>query len=173
VAEGQFNVSQAPSSDEEHKSPTKPVRQTPDTKAEPVGSGQSTAWSRVTRPDIHDYFPWWPASLANASQADETCYHGNTRLADGRQGLLVDPGAWSNLAGEQWVQDMAKKFQIPMAVKDYDDDLTDEERETVAKLPTLRIYDDKNALVVEFLDDKVNAITQWLQTKFLTTTEDF
>ena len=71
------------------------------------------------------------------------------------------------------VQDLAKKFQIPMTVKDYDDDLTDEERETVSKLPTLRIYDAKNSLVVEFLDDKVNAITQWLQTKFLTTTDDF
>jgi hypothetical protein len=37
------------------------------------------------------------------------CYHGNTKLADGRQGLLVDPGAWSNLAGENWTQDMSKK----------------------------------------------------------------
>jgi len=41
--------------------------------------------------------------------ADTLCYHGNTMLQDGRQGLLVDPGAWSNLAGEVWIQEMAKK----------------------------------------------------------------
>ena len=41
--------------------------------------------------------------------ADTLCYHGNTILQDGRQGLLVDPGAWSNLAGETWIQEMAKK----------------------------------------------------------------
>lgn len=71
------------------------------------------------------------------------------------------------------VQDLAKKFQVPMIVKDFDDDLTEEERETVAKLPTLRIYDDKNALIKEFLEDKVKAITDWLQNTLLTTTDDF
>ena len=40
---------------------------------------------------------------------DTLCCHGNTILQDGRQGLLVDPGAWSNLAGETWIQEMAKK----------------------------------------------------------------
>jgi thiol-disulfide isomerase/thioredoxin len=71
------------------------------------------------------------------------------------------------------VQDLSKKFQIPMTIKDYDDDLTDEERETVSKLPSLRIYNDTNILVVEFLDDKVAKLTEWLQTNMLTPTDDF
>ena len=40
---------------------------------------------------------------------EEKCYHGLTNLPDGRQGLLVDPGAWSNLAGETWILKMARK----------------------------------------------------------------
>jgi hypothetical protein len=41
--------------------------------------------------------------------ADELCYHGNTSLGEGRFGLLVDPGAWSNLAGETWIRGMVDK----------------------------------------------------------------
>ena len=51
-------------------------------------------------------FPFW--QMEDTHGADTLCYHGNTILQDGRQGLLVDPGAWSNLAGETWIQEMAK-----------------------------------------------------------------
>ena len=53
-------------------------------------------------------FPYWE-SLDELKESDSLCYHGSTVLPDGRQGLLVDPGAWSNLAGETWVQMLAAK----------------------------------------------------------------
>jgi len=71
------------------------------------------------------------------------------------------------------VIDLAQKFKLPLTIKDFDDDLTDDERETVSKLPILRIYDDNNVLIKEILDDKVNALTVWLQTTLLATTDDF
>jgi hypothetical protein len=51
-------------------------------------------------------FPWWPEPTLAGNENE---YHQSTRLKDGRQGLLVDPGAWSNLAGETWVTDMVNK----------------------------------------------------------------
>ena len=55
---------------------------------------------------LHSRFGKWKR-LTHGT--DALCYHGNTILQDGRQGLLVDPGAWSNLAGEAWIQAMAEK----------------------------------------------------------------
>ena len=37
---------------------------------------------------------WWPS--------DESVYHSNTRLLDGRAGVLIDTGAWANLSGDRW-----------------------------------------------------------------------
>ena len=68
----------------------------------------SSTWSRV--PADNQFFSWWPVDNAEHS------YHATTRLDNGRQGLLVDPGAWSNLVGEQWIVDMAKKA-IPAGLK--------------------------------------------------------
>jgi len=58
----------------------------------------------------YDY-PMWQteAPKAGTSVDVQQCFHGSTNLPDGRQGLLVDPGAWSNLAGELWMQGMARK----------------------------------------------------------------
>lgn len=55
-------------------------------------------------------YPWWPLinQMQDASDAS-TCYHANTRLSDGRLGLLIDPGAWANLAGENWTKELARK----------------------------------------------------------------
>ena len=39
----------------------------------------------------------------------EWCFHGSTQLADGHQGLLVDPGAVSKLVGERWAVELATK----------------------------------------------------------------
>ena len=51
-------------------------------------------------------FPWWPEPTVSGKEHE---YHQSTRLKDGRQGLLIDPGAWSNLAGETWVTEMVTK----------------------------------------------------------------
>ena len=52
-------------------------------------------------------FPWWPE--IGLTGEEEGIYHASTRLLDGRHGLLVDPGAWSNLVGERWAQEVAAK----------------------------------------------------------------
>jgi hypothetical protein len=111
IAENQFEFSpaqsEAPLSSEDElttrRLPYNP-RQTPETpppQAQDLGSSNSTTWSRVSRQAYDTFFPCW--------EVTEFCYHGNTRLADGRQGLLVDPGAWSNLVGETWAVEMARK----------------------------------------------------------------
>ena len=78
---------------------------------ENLGSSNNTSiWSRVG--PSTDSFPMWQVDNSGTHNQDtliEQCFHGMTNLPDGRQGLLVDPGAWSNLAGEVWTQTMAKK----------------------------------------------------------------
>ena len=64
------------------------------------GASHSTTWSQVGHQ---------PESFFHCCDVNEFCYHGNTRLPDGRHGLLVDPGAWSNLVGDSWAIEMAKK----------------------------------------------------------------
>jgi hypothetical protein len=70
-------------------------------------AGTSSQWSRVPGP----FMPMWQyeEQVNPGPDNSEKCYHGLTNLSDGRQGLLVDPGAWSNLAGESWVIKMARK----------------------------------------------------------------
>jgi len=50
-------------------------------------------------------YPWWPVAR-DAAGADSGTYHASTRLKGGRLGLLVDPGAHSNLVGSEWADDM-------------------------------------------------------------------
>ncbi|CAE7203568.1 RE1 [Symbiodinium sp. CCMP2592] len=59
-------------------------------------------------------FPWWPVpshTSAPADAAEQTSYHSNVRLSDGRVGLLVDPGSYGNLVGEQWLTEAAMSMQ--------------------------------------------------------------
>ena len=73
-----------------------------------TSDNSTTNWSQVPGP----FMPMWQVEgQANTgpNTQEEKCYHGSTNLPDGRQGLLVDPGAWSNLAGETWILKMARK----------------------------------------------------------------
>lgn len=65
---------------------------------------QAEIVEHVERPS----FPWWP--VPEASKADETgSFHVNThRTESGQLGLLVDPGSYGNLVGEQWIQDVTR-----------------------------------------------------------------
>jgi len=111
VSEGQFTVSEAASdaSDNEGQRPGRrndknkyttqqaaASSSTPPTMPmNPTVSGPTTnhlsqsassvgSWSVLTPQQRGDYFSWWLA---------EGSYHATTQLDDGRQGLLVDPGA--------------------------------------------------------------------------------
>ena len=65
---------------------------------------QAEIVEHVERPS----FPWWP--VPEASKADKTgSFHVNThRTESGQLGLLVDPGSYGNLVGEQWIQDATR-----------------------------------------------------------------
>ena len=73
-----------------------------------LGSSDSTTWSQVLgmrrAPNQETYFPCWEIKESYLNKFEE-----NMKLSDGRQGLLVDPGALSNLVGESWAIEMAKK----------------------------------------------------------------
>jgi len=59
-------------------------------------SGYETAGSAL---------PWWPAPGSQPTQY----YHAATQLPDGRLSIIVDPGAWTNLAGKTWALKQAER----------------------------------------------------------------
>ena len=63
--------------------------------------------------DIPSAFPWWPVPehCCDPPEAVQTtAYHSNVRLADGRVGLLVDPGSYGNLVGAQWLEEASRQM---------------------------------------------------------------
>ena len=65
-----------------------------------LGSRDAAATASEEENDA-DMFPWWPCG-------EEHVYHANTRLPDGRTGLLIDTGAWANLSGDRWATQAAQ-----------------------------------------------------------------
>ncbi|CAE8619736.1 unnamed protein product [Polarella glacialis] len=63
----------------------------------PASSGYDTPSSTV--------LPWWPASATDVTSV----LHSATRLADGRMSIIVDPGAWTNLAGARFARMQAQR----------------------------------------------------------------
>ena len=66
-------------------------------------------------------YPWWPVpshqKATHAAAEPETAYHSNVRLADGRVGLLVDPGSYGNLVGEQWLKQATARTSKPAVLQ--------------------------------------------------------
>ena len=61
------------------------------------------------------------------------------------------------------VEQMCKNYGIELCVFDYDEDLTDEQRDGVKKLPTVRLYaDDDNVLTAEFITQQADQLEKWL-----------
>ena len=60
-------------------------------------------------PEVPDFpmglYPWWPVG----DDFPAPYFHASTSLPDGRLAILVDPGAWTNLAGGKWARAMAEK----------------------------------------------------------------
>ena len=69
------------------------------------GAGSLGSQDAVETPAKQEHdeemFPWWPCG-------EEHVYHANTRLPDGRTGLLIDTGAWANLSGGRWATNAAQ-----------------------------------------------------------------
>ena len=59
------------------------------------------------------------------------------------------------------IEELCRKFSIPVKILDYDKDLTEEEQEAIKKVPTLRIFRD-GAQVEEYNINQVASVEAWL-----------
>lgn len=60
------------------------------------------------------------------------------------------------------IEDLCKKFQVPLETKDLDENCTEEEREDVGKVPTVYIRKDGNP-VAKYDVKQVESTQSWLQ----------
>ncbi len=56
-------------------------------------------------------------------------------------------------------------------IKDFDEDLSEEEKDTVSKVPTIRIVEDTKQ-IVEWNVHQVQSLEGWLQTNITMTVDD-
>ena len=68
-------------------------------------------------------------------------------------------------------EELAKRFSVPLLVKDLDADLADEEKETVTKVPTIRIFEGDRQ-IVELNTNQVASLESWLQGNVRMTVDD-
>ena len=80
----------------------------------PRASREST--SEFRSPESQGAYPWWPVpsldatSGSVASGVQGPSYHTSVQLASGRVGLLIDPGSYGNLVGEEWLADAVTRM---------------------------------------------------------------
>ena len=60
------------------------------------------------------------------------------------------------------IESLSKKFSVRLHAKEFDVDLQENEKGTVNKLPTVRIYKD-SAMVAEYSANQVASVQTWLQ----------
>ena len=68
-------------------------------------------------------------------------------------------------------EELAKRFSVSLLVKDLDADLADEEKETVTKVPTIRICEGDRQ-IVELNTNQVASLESWLQGNVRMTVDD-
>jgi thiol-disulfide isomerase/thioredoxin len=70
------------------------------------------------------------------------------------------------------VETLAKKFSIELQSKDFDIDLQENEKETVSKLPTVRIHKESK-VIQEYSTNQVASLETWLQKNTTLNDSDF
>jgi thiol-disulfide isomerase/thioredoxin len=71
-------------------------------------------------------------------------------------------------------EELARRFNVPLVIKDYDDDLTEDEKAVIKKVPTLRVLDEKGAQIAQWDVNQVASLTAWLESNVsLGAYEDF
>ena len=53
--------------------------------------------------------PWWPATLDTGAASADLTYHTRTQLTNGQLSVIVDPGAWTNLMGENLARQLSRR----------------------------------------------------------------
>jgi thiol-disulfide isomerase/thioredoxin len=85
---------------------------------------------------------------------------------------------WCNpcKAAKPLVENLCKKFGVKMEMFDYDTDLEDEVKDTITKLPTIRVCDtsQQNKKVLEITTKHAETLESWLTANVrLETSDDF
>jgi thiol-disulfide isomerase/thioredoxin len=70
---------------------------------------------------------------------------------------------------------LAAQFNVPLVIRDYDNDLDETEQATITKVPTLRILDtSNNSCIVEWNMNQIASLREWLTTNIhVGSTDDF
>ena len=53
--------------------------------------------------------PWWPAAEHVGHSQTAAVYHSTTQLPDGRLSVIIGPGAWTNLMGENLARKLSQR----------------------------------------------------------------
>jgi thiol-disulfide isomerase/thioredoxin len=91
--------------------------------------------------------------------------------------ILYIGAAWCKTCKEikPATESLAAKFNVPLIIKDYDDDLNETEQAAIKKVPTIRILaQDGGGTVVEWNARQVASLQEWLTTHIhVGSTDDF
>ncbi len=61
------------------------------------------------------------------------------------------------------VEVLADCFNVELHILDYDVDLTEDDHASITKVPTVRIIDDTDAIIMEWNTNQVNNLKEWLK----------
>lgn len=61
------------------------------------------------------------------------------------------------------IEVLAECYNLEMCALDYDDDLTDDDRTSITKVPTVIIMDETNTIVTQWNTNQVNYLKEWLK----------
>lgn len=72
------------------------------------------------------------------------------------------------------IEQLTAQFQVPLTIKDYDEDLSEEEQGNIKKVPTIRIVQ-TGCVVAEYNTNQVAMLKEWLTSNISmnTNTDDF
>ncbi len=72
------------------------------------------------------------------------------------------------------VESLSKKFGVPIKLYDYDTDLEDDVKDTIKKLPTIRVCDitQNNKTVLEITTKHAETLETWLSSNVRVNTSD-
>lgn len=66
-------------------------------------------WEVNQSPQGGSAMPWWPATLDTGAASADLTYHTRTQLTNGQRSVIVDPGAWTNLMGENLARQLSRR----------------------------------------------------------------
>jgi hypothetical protein len=90
--------------------------------------------------------------------------------------ILYIGAAWCKTCKEikPATESLAIQFSIPLTIKDFDNDLDENEQAEIKKVPTIRITDSTGKQVAEWNVNQVASLREWLTSNIhVGSTDDF